>query len=225
MSASVGGGSDANRKVVPDRVRGQLFDLIAKGSEGAFLVGALGVRCFDAGDLKDLYEASGQYMEQHPQRSLWVVTERNVAASDVASIAASVPTNDDIDAALQQVTHRIELLRSVNDEKLAGAKSESLKPYKRLNGSCAAQWAIEGVARGQHRRPIGAPRLGRALVIRMVTRPGRASLMAKRSGGRRSRRVRPLGLGGRRLEENVLAHDCLERSSEPIVASLDLAGR
>lgn len=121
-----GWGKQANKEVVPDRVRAPLFDLIAGGNENAFLIGLSGLRCFDGGDLEDFYRSAGKFMEQHPQRFLSDVTDRNVPERDVASMASSVPTNDDPAGALRKVVERIELLSGLTDEKVASARAASI---------------------------------------------------------------------------------------------------
>lgn len=126
-----GWGKPENKEVVPDHIRGQLFDLIASGNESAFLIGLSGLRCFDGGDLEDFNQSAGQFMEQHPQRFLADVTERNVSAQSVASMASSVPTNDDPDAALKKVAERIALLRDLTDERTARAKTESIRALQK----------------------------------------------------------------------------------------------
>lgn len=133
--ARCGWGKPANKEVVPDRVRGDLFDLIASGNDGAFLIGLSVVRCFDGGDLEDFYRSSGKYLEQSPQRFLARVTERDVTASEVASMAASVPTDDDIDAALRTVVGRIELLRELDDDGFARARMESIRALQKREHS------------------------------------------------------------------------------------------
>jgi hypothetical protein len=122
-----GWGKPENTKVVPDRVRGQLFDLIAGGNENAFLIGLSGLRCFDGGDLEDFYQSAGKFMEQHPQRFLAGVTEKKVPERDIASMASSVPTNDNPAAALKEVAERIEVLSKITDAKVASAQATGIK--------------------------------------------------------------------------------------------------
>ncbi len=122
-----GWGNPANEEVAPGRVHGPLFNLIATGNEGAFRVGLSVVRCFDGGHLEDFYQSGGRFMEQQPGRFLAAVTEENVAESDIASLASSVVVVDDLDAELRQIVERIELLRDLNDEKIARARAESLR--------------------------------------------------------------------------------------------------
>ena len=123
-------GKAANEAVAPDRIRGPLFRLIAAGNERAFVIGLSAIRCFDGGDLEDFYESAGLFLEQHPREFLLDVTERHVAQSDVAHMAASVPTNDDIDAALDKVGNRIAVLRRVDDVKAARARAESVRALR-----------------------------------------------------------------------------------------------
>jgi len=66
-------------------------------------------------------------MEQHPQRFLTGVTEKNVPERDIASMAASVPTNDNPAGALKEVAERIEVLSKVTDAKVAPAQATSIK--------------------------------------------------------------------------------------------------
>lgn len=120
-------GSPANAEVVPDLVRGPLFELTSQGNENAFLIGLSAVRCFDGGDLEDFYQSAGKFMERHPQRFLTEVTERNVASSEVVSMVVSVFIVDDNDAKLQKIVQRIALLREVNDEKVARLQAESVR--------------------------------------------------------------------------------------------------
>jgi hypothetical protein len=126
-----GWGKPANKEMVPDRVRGPLFDLIANGNEGAFQIGLSSLRCFDGGDLEDFYRAAGEFMEQQPKLFLRNVTDRKVPRSDVASMASSVPTNDDPDAALKKVGKRIALLRDLTDGNVADAQAASMSALQK----------------------------------------------------------------------------------------------
>jgi len=129
-ASQCGWGKSANKEVVPDRVREPLFNLVASGNESAFVIGLSAVRCFDGADLEDFYRSSGHFMETRPRRFLTEVSERQVGSSDVASMAASVPTNDDPDSALKKVAERIALLRDLNDERIASAQAESVRALR-----------------------------------------------------------------------------------------------
>jgi hypothetical protein len=108
-----------------------LFALISSGNEYAFLLGLSTIKCFDGGDLEDLYRSSGSFLERRPRHFLAAVAEQSVSSSNIGSMAASVPTNDDIDGALVKVTRRIALLREIDDESLAQVQAESLRALEK----------------------------------------------------------------------------------------------
>jgi hypothetical protein len=121
-----GWGEAANTDIVPDRVRGPLFDLIGSGNVSAFLVGLSTVRCFDGGDLLDFHQSSGRFMEQHP-REFAKVTERKIASEEIVEMVTSVAVYDDVEARLGIVAKRLHLLRGLNDEESSNARSESIR--------------------------------------------------------------------------------------------------
>ena len=124
-------GDPVNKEMVPDSVRGRLFELISSGNEYAFVVALSTIKCFDGADLEDLFRSSGRFLERRPRRFLAAVAEKGISSSNVASMAASVPTDDDIDGALVKVANRIALLREIDDENLRQVQAESLRALER----------------------------------------------------------------------------------------------
>ena len=127
-------GSSNNEEVVPCSVRYPLFDLIAAGNDHAFLVGMRTLKCFDGGDLEDLNQSSGQYLEARPRQFLSAVETSGLETSRIVSMATGHTVVDDDHRLLRVVSERLALLGTIDDVSVQRVRQIALEALEEKRG-------------------------------------------------------------------------------------------
>lgn len=107
-------GRSVNERVVPDDVRAELMELISSGNEQAFLFGLAALRCFDGGDLEDLYVSAGKFLEAHPREFFLGLREESVSDRDAQNLAWNIPINDDPKSASAEMKRRVAVVEGMD---------------------------------------------------------------------------------------------------------------